>query len=382
MSKIRFLKTATNYVNYIHAFVLKHPEVISMSYTKALQRYFDDCNAWADYWKINLELTGNFICEEIVENAEFLQKKWAEENGFAYNHLNWKEDILIEQIKTFKPDVLFIVDQYSDNSLSAKIKRIVPSIKLIIGWDGILHHNKQTYQYTDIVFTCVPESVDFYKAVGKNCHYVKFGFETSILGKLTKKKKIDDVVFAGSLILNQNYHLNRLKLVADLSRKVNLTIYASALPENWSFFHKYRLMNTIKNKNFQFALDLQRVGFKNKGEVFGLDMFNVLFNSKIVFNTHGDNSIKTAANMRMTEATGVGALLLTDWKENLHELFKPDEEVVTYKSAAEAADKIKMLLNDEKLRLTISTNGQKRTLTEYSYRVRMNEVADLLGKFF
>jgi hypothetical protein len=378
MGKIRFLKTTTNYPNYMDAFVLNNPEILSMNYEAALKFYFSDCNSWADYWKINLEATGNFICAEVIENASFLQMKWASERGLKFNENQWREEILLEQIKDFRPDVLFLVDQYGDNSLSKKIKQLVPSIKLLLGWDGILWHKPETYENTDIILTCVPETADFYRAHGKKSYYHKFGFETSVLERLTRKKKQDDVVFAGSLILNENYHMNRLKLIAELSRKTNLTIHASSLPKNWSLFHRYRLMNTIRNKNYQFALDLQRVGFKNKGEVFGLKMFNALYNSKIVFNTHGDNSIKTAANMRMTEATGVGSLLLTDWKENLHELFIPDEEIVTYKSAAEAIDKIRMLLNDDKLRTKIATNGQNRTLREYSYRARMLEFEKFL----
>jgi len=85
--------------------------------------------------------------------------------------------------------------------------------------------------------------------------------------------------------------------------------------------------------------------------------------------------------MRMNEATGVGFLLLTDWKENLKDLFIPDEEVVTYKSAAEAADKIKMLLKDENLRSKIALQGQKRTLKDYSYRKRMDEFANFIVNY-
>lgn len=378
MSKIRFLKTTTNYINYILAFVQKHPETVELPYAQALKMYFNDCNAWADYWKINLENTGQFECAEIVENAEFLQKKWAKENNFSYNETNWKQEILIEQIKTFQPDVLFINEQYDNNWLSQTIKKIVPSIKLIIGWDGILWHKPQTYQYTDIVLSCVPETVDFYKANNKEAYYYKFGFEKTILEKLRKNPQPYDVTFAGSLYLAKNFHLGRLALVSQVSRKTNMTIFASSLPKDWSLFGYNRLKSTIRSREFKFALDLHRVGSKNKGEVFGLDMFNALYNSKIVFNTHGDNSPKLAANMRMTEATGVGSCLLTDWKENLNDLFKIDEEVVAYKTAGEAIDKIKNLLRDETLRKKIAEAGQKRTLNEYSYKIRMEEFAAYL----
>ena len=381
MPKIRFLKTTTNYPNYTAGLISKHPEIKGMNYDDALRLYFSDCNSWADFWKINLEATGKFECCEIIENAELLQKKWAAEHNIKFSEGNWKEEILIEQIRQFKPDVLFLVDQYGDNSLSAKIKRLVPGIKLILGWDGILWHKAPTFENTDIVLTCVPETVDFYKALGKKVYYHKFGFETTILDKLSRFPKQHEVSFAGSLILNENYHMNRLKLVAELSRKVNMNIFASSLPDNWSLLHRYRLMNTIKTGNWNFAFDLQRVGGKNKGSVFGLDMFNVLYNSKIVFNTHGDNSIKTAPNMRMTEATGVGSLLLTDWKENLHELFVPDEELVTYKTGAEAVDKIKSLLNNEALRTKIAKKGQERTLRDCSYKKRMDEFANFIVNY-
>lgn len=381
MSKIKFLKTTTNYLNYINAFKVKNSNISELTYEQTLDLYLSDCNAWAYYWKTNLELTGNFECVEIIQNADFLQKKWAKEHNFHYNEENWQQEILIEQIKFFNPDVLFIVDQYNNNSLSLNIKKIVPNIKLILGWDGILWHKPETFANTDIILTCVPETAAFYKSIGKNSYYYKFGFEATILDKLTKFQKGYDATFTGSLVLTENYHYGRLQLVADISRKVDLSIFASSLPEKWSLFGKGRFINTLLTKRYKFGFDLHRVGFKNKGEVFGLDMFNVLYNSKIVLNTHGDNSLKTAANMRMTEATGVGSLLLTDWKENLNELFVIDEEVVTYKSAGEAADKIKMLLNNESLRKKIAENGQKRTLRDYSYKNSMMEFSKFLNNY-
>src|ERR1041384_6427694 len=122
-SKIRFLKTTTNYTNYISAFREKHPEVEVMDYDTALQHYLNDCNSWAYYWKKNLEANGSFVCCEIIENARFLQEKWAAENKVPFNEDTWRKSVLIEQIKQFQPDVLFIVDQYNDNSLSFEIKK-------------------------------------------------------------------------------------------------------------------------------------------------------------------------------------------------------------------------------------------------------------------
>ena len=200
---IRFLKTTSNYENYISRFVARHPGVKDLSYNEALSTYLADANGWSDFWKINLEALGNFNCCEIIQNAGFLQKKWADENGIRFTE-SWQSEILLAQIEQFKPDIVFLVDQYSDNSLAGSLKKKFPFIKLILGWDGILWHQPETYRHTDIILSCVPETVEFYKQHGKKAWYHKFGFETSMLSRLTKKNQQHEVVFSGSLILSQN----------------------------------------------------------------------------------------------------------------------------------------------------------------------------------
>ncbi len=381
MAKIRFLKVTTNYPSYIEHMQSRFSGLQDMPYAKALHTYLNDAYGWADFWKTNLELTGNFECGEIVMNVPFLQKKWAEEQGIRYG-TNWVKEILTAQIAEFKPDVLLLVDLYNDNALSATIKKQVPSIKLLMGWDGILWHKPSTYEHCDVILTCVASTVDFYKAAGKTVYYHKFGFEPGILSRLTKQPKPYHVSFTGSLVPHPDYHLSRMHAVAELSRRCDMNIWASSVPANWHILNPTRLYSTVRHRQWRFGRDLHQVGSKNKGEVFGLDMFNVLYNSKIVFNTHGDNSPRQAANMRMTEVTGCGALLLTDWKENLHEFFVPDEEVVTYRSIDEAADKIKQLLGNEALRHKIAVRGQQRTLGEYSYEHRMQQLANFLYNYF
>lgn len=45
---------------------------------------------------------------------------------------------------------------------------------------------------------------------------------------------------------------------------------------------------------------------------FGLEMYNLLKNSLITFNLHTDFTYGSVGNIRMFEATGMGACLLTD----------------------------------------------------------------------
>jgi spore maturation protein CgeB len=62
-------------------------------------------------------------------------------------------------------------------------------------------------------------------------------------------------------------------------------------------------------------------------------MFDVLFKSRITLNSHVDVAGGYAGNLRLFEATGSGALLITDWKKNLHEMFDARTEVLAYRTA-------------------------------------------------
>src|SRR5688500_20005103 len=85
--------------------------------------------------------------------------------------------------------------------------------------------------------------------------------------------------------------------------------------------------------------------------------------------------------MRLYEATGVGTMLLTDWKKNLPELFEPGVEVVAYRSTAECVELVEDYLARDEEREAIAKAGQKRTLCEHSYYHRMHELTDILNRY-
>ena len=84
--------------------------------------------------------------------------------------------------------------------------------------------------------------------------------------------------------------------------------------------------------------------------------------------------------MRLFEATGVGTCLLTDWKQNLSEIFAPDLEVTTYKTAEECVDKVKWLLDHPKERKAIAEAGQARTLKEHTFEQRAAQMHEWMRK--
>ena len=115
--------------------------------------------------------------------------------------------------------------------------------------------------------------------------------------------------------------------------------------------------------------------------LYGLDMYNKLSTADSVLNIHiGIAGARYAANIRLFEVTGVGSCLVTDWKENLYELFIPDEEVVTFKTSEECIEKVKWLRDHPDERRKIAEAGQKRTLKDHTYALRVCQLDEIIRK--
>ena len=105
--------------------------------------------------------------------------------------------------------------------------------------------------------------------------------------------------------------------------------------------------------------------------VFGLNLFKLMARAKIVFNNHGEVAGKCAGNIRMFEVTGAGSCLITDWKDNITELFEPGKEIITYVSIEDCIEKIKWLLNHPEERRKIAKAGHERTMRDHTIESRV-----------
>jgi spore maturation protein CgeB len=106
-------------------------------------------------------------------------------------------------------------------------------------------------------------------------------------------------------------------------------------------------------------------------------MYSVLARSRVTLNAHIDR-IAHADNCRLFEATGVGTLLVTDWKPDLDEILEPGREALAYRTAEECAAFIDHQLTHEDERAAIARAGQTRTLAEHTYGRRMEELLAIL----
>ncbi|TAL68336.1 MAG: glycosyltransferase family 1 protein [Bacteroidetes bacterium] len=376
MNKIRLFKAGEIYPRYLEYFYKNVPDAIKLPYKEHLAKIMSDSFYWADFWKVNLEQTGNFTVEETLPNNRFLQNQWAKEHSLTVSEDNWFYEILDAQIAEFKPDIFFTNEFQIKPEYKVEIKKKHPSIKIIIGWDGIMRNDKNLFQGCDVVLSCVQESVDYYNANEFKGYYFIFGFEPEILNRIKLRQPIFESTFVGSLY--SWGHSQRLRLVAELSRKAPFKIWASSFAPTDKKGYMTEQLSRIRRGKFKDLRDVDRIRKVNQGEAFGLKMYQILADSKITINSHIDFAGNKAANIRLFEATGVGACLLTDWKENLSDFFEIDKEVVVYKSIDDCIDKVKFLLEHDSERNSIAKSGQERTLKDYNLEKRFGKFADYL----
>jgi spore maturation protein CgeB len=113
--------------------------------------------------------------------------------------------------------------------------------------------------------------------------------------------------------------------------------------------------------------------------VFGLDMYRLFTNSKIVLNLHIGAAGDYAGNMRLFEVTGIGSCILTDNKKNIGDLFVPDAEVVVYSSVEDCIEKAKWLLDHEDERAKIAFAGQQKTLSFHTVEKRCITIMEIIN---
>ena len=211
------------------------------------------------------------------------------------------------------------------------------------------------------MLSSLPNFVERFRASGLRAELFRLAFDPSVLARLAESADPHpgepvDVSFVGSL---SPHHAGRNQWLDCLCMKTQLAIWGpmDSPPTDLSpRFKAYR------------------------GTAWGLDMYRVLQRSRISVNYHIELSGSFANNMRLYETTGVGTLLVTDWKQNLHEMFEPAAEVVAYRNPHECVEKIRYLLEHEDERASVAKAGQARTLRDHTYRSRMAELVTLVEK--
>ena len=372
---MKILIIDTYYPAFLSRFYAERPGLSQLDYSTQLESLLASCFGTSDFYSRHLNELG---CEayDFVVNCVPLQQTWARKNQVALSQLALKVphrlfrlpilgkfladlpglmDVAVEQIKLMKPDIIYCQDlSFFPGQVLLDLKK---HVRLIVGQIACPLPPESFLKGYDLILTSFPHFVNRLRQIGVQSEYFRIGFDERVLSLIGEVKKDIDFSFVGGI---SRHHGGAIPLLEHLVNTSNMQVFgygADKLPSS-SSIRKH-----------------------HGGEVWGLDMYRTLARSRITLNRHINVAENNANNMRLYEATGVGAMLLTDLKDNLNELFKVGEEVIAYSSVQEAEELAHYYHNHPEEVHRIALAGQKRTLTEHTYAQRMQELVPILKRY-
>jgi spore maturation protein CgeB len=372
---MRIVFVDTYYKRFLTKHYADHPSLESESYEKQWQSLIDARFGTSDFYSKHLNDLG---CEafDLIANCAPLQSAWLNENDFGSSSLSFPIphrfyrvpvagralaalpgflSVVAKQIRSLRPDILYCHDlSFFPKSV---LKELKPHVRLIVGQIAYVLPPRNFVEGYDLILTSFPHFVSKIRASGVASEYFKLGFDPRVASAFDGVSRDIDVSFVGAI---GRSHRNAVSLLERLCTETPIRIYGygvEELPANSPIRTRYAK------------------------EVWGLDMYRILARSKITLNRHISVAENYANNMRLYEATGMGALLLTDRKDNLKDIFEPGRELETYADPEEAVAKVLALLRNPEWREEIAAAGTARTLREHTYQARMSELLEIVNRY-
>ena len=115
--------------------------------------------------------------------------------------------------------------------------------------------------------------------------------------------------------------------------------------------------------------------------VWGDDLQQLFSRSKIVLNiTRTDFfGAETGVNLRLFEALAAGCFLLTDYCEEIEDLFELGKEIEVFRSSGELVDKVCYYLEHDDERLAIARRGHEKFLKNHTWRSRVGQLSSQMN---
>ena len=346
---MRFLEITTCPGKYMYWHYRLRPGLAGQPYARQKEEFLAD-GAGAGLLVAREMSALGYAAETVVANNIPLQTAWAGENNFPMPAAPL--DLVIEQINRFEPDILYITDcaAFDGRFLS----RLGKPPRLVLGWHcGPLPSDADWSGYDLIVS---PLAACREAAVARGAvaaEYAFPGFDATQTLSAESIKRGLDVGFSGSW--DQAYS----------RRNALLEILAGAAQrEDSGKFSAIFCLNTLNGDELPPA-----AAALNRGAVWGKRMYALLAGTRVAVNAVSDYAAGQVPNLRHLEATGMGALLLTENHPSLRAFFQEDE-VAAFASAEDMLEQVRYYLTHEDERQAVAARGQARCLRDFSTAAR------------
>jgi hypothetical protein len=263
----------------------------------------------------------------------------------------WIGAALLTMIRALRPDILHV--QCVDLLGGSLIRELREHAPFIVGQIAAPLNDESVLAGYNLVVSSLPNFVARYRAQGVDAEWLPLAFEPSLIEEVGQPPRDVAVSFVGSL---SRHHRARVALLEAVADRVDLRV--------WTGDAELRPDSPLCDRLM--------------GPAWGRGMYEVMARSRLSLNSHIDVAAGFANNLRLYEATGMGAMLLTDAGRNLGDLFEVGREVVAYESAPDCAAKVEHYVVHPEEAAAIGTAGQARTLRDHTWHDRMERLVGLI----
>lgn len=372
---MRVIILNSDYGIFLEDLYSRTPGLEAASYAEQMRARNESQFGTADYYSSALRQLGHEAWD-VHFNNDSMQKAWAREHAVPceadarwtlrlrrgvipwptrIEPKVWRCHVLHEQIRRWRPDVLLTTDMASFDDAEVRRWKALGCFVAGIGEPPYSESPRQWGVY-DLVLAPSEGMVAFFRSRGTRSELLRFAFHDQHV-KPDAERPID-VSFVGSL---SAMHTRRVQFLEALCRRI------PGVLQLWA--------PTVGH----LAQD-SPVRIAYRGPAWGREANQIVAKSKIHLNIHHDAAGKYADNIRMYDATGLGALLLTDRKKNLSAIFVVGSEVLDFATVEECHERIDWALSHDEEREGIALRGQARTMRDHTFLRRMGDFERIIAE--
>ena len=213
-----------------------------------------------------------------------------------------------------------------------------------------------------MVFCWDKQYLDSFK---NKCFYLPLGVDPDLYAvENNNTSKLLDIAFTGRPLT-----IRRLTVLSEIVKnfpdKLSIYSYKKHFDLSVKEMQEHSLLNKDELENYKKTYK----GFLETEQ----QLAQVYAGSKIILNITMDQGL-SSMNYRVLEVLAAGGFLLTDYKQDTADYFKPEKDLVFYENNEELIRKISKYLDKNSLRNQIAQNGKKTVINNHTFKQRAREI--------
>lgn len=248
-------------------------------------------------------------------------------------------DITSEDEKLFSHDISFVGGLYENNTYNTLIQAFPEQLQLKL----------KLYLMQNM---CHWEAPRNWPELPQDC--VDFLFSQADISSWNQTSLLSDSIYLGLLFFPRKLaELERITVLNTLAQDFDVHLYTKS-PTDF-----------LQNVTTHTSVDYYTV------------MNKIFYLSKINLNITL-SSIETGVPQRILDIMGCGGFVLTNYQEELEDLFVIGKEIEVFRNIEEMREKCAYYLTHEKERLTIAMNGYKKVRDFFSYQHQLQKIISIV----